>query len=120
MRRFALLAFVLLTGCYNAKMKAPVTPTGEKYSDTGVSFFWGMTNTTTIAAECPHGMAYAEVYHPWWGVFIVAPLTLGIITPLRKVYQCAAPAAAASPAGPQIVVMQAPAAVAPAPTPPSK
>ena len=90
-------------GCYNAKIRAPVLAHGEKYSDLGASFLWGATNTTTDAIECPHGLAYVESYHPWWGVFLVGPLTLGIVTPIRKVYRCAAPS---QPGGAQVVVVQ--------------
>lgn len=105
------LAVSLCTGCYNAKINAPIrrqTGEGAKHVDTSVSLFWGATNTTSDAIECTAGLAYAEVYHPWWGQFLVAPLTLGIITPIRKVWICAdpVPTAQAAPGGPQIIVVQ--------------
>ena len=110
------------TGCFNAKIRTAAAPLpgGEKHSDTGVSLFWGMSNTTSDAIECPNGLSYAEAYWPWWGYFLVSPLTLGIVVPIRKVYICAAqPAAPAASAGPQIVIVQPAAAPVPpaAPTP---
>lgn len=84
-----LASAVGLTGCYNAKIRTAAHPDGPRYVDTGVSLFWGASNSTTLAIECPHGLAYAETYHPWWGNFIVAPLTLGIVVPIRKVWVCA-------------------------------
>lgn len=106
-----------LIGCYNAKIRAPVrqqTGEGAKHVDTGVSLFWGATNTSSDAIECPAGIAYAEVYHPWWGYFLVSPLTLGIVTPIRKVWICADPSPSqGAQGGPQIILLQ-PGSVAPA------
>lgn len=110
----AAVAISLMTGCYNAKITAPVRQGGVKHSDTGASLFWGLTNTSAQALECPGGMAYAETYQPWWGVLFVQPLTIGIVTPIKKVWICAeaggpvgaAPAAPAT--APQIIVIQTP------------
>ena len=111
----ATLALLTVTGCYNAKITAPVQQGGVKHADTGVSLFWGITNTSAEAIECPAGMAYTETFQPWWGVMFVQPLTLGIVTPIKKVWICvnptaAPPAAPAAPGGapPQVIIMQAP------------
>lgn len=87
-------------------------------SRVGVSVLWGLTNSNTDAVECRHGMAYTEVYHPWWGILFVQPLTLGIVTPLRKVYQCAAPPSATPPQ--QVIIMQPPPMQPPPPMAPPK
>lgn len=109
----AAVAITMITGCYNAKITAPVRQGGVKHADTGASLFWGLTNTSSEALECPGGMAYAETYQPWWGVLFVTPLTVGIVTPIKKVWICAEPGgvAAAPPAAaaaPQIIVIQTP------------
>lgn len=113
MKRLLLLAVsaLMVTGCYNAKITAPVRQGGVKHSDTGASLFWGLTNSSSAAVECPAGMAYTETYFPWWGQMFIQPLTLGIVTPIKKVWICVEPGGAAAPAAqPQIVIVQTPAA----------
>ena len=77
-----------VSGCYGAKVVSGARGNGTTIHDNGFSLFWGLTTTTT-AAPCKNGLSFVKTYHPWWGFFI-SGLTLGIITPITKVYMCAA------------------------------
>jgi hypothetical protein len=106
MRRFhPLLLLVLLAqvGCYTGRMTTRAARGSEVYAHSGASLLWGLTTVYIAADECPNGLAQAETHFPWWG-YIVAPLTVGIVVPIRTEYTCVA--------GP------APAPVAPAPVAP--
>jgi hypothetical protein len=83
---------LLASGCYNARVVAPVqgqVGEGSRHAETGVSWLWGMTATKSEAVECPAGLASTETYQPWWGAFFVAPVTAWIVTPIRKEWTCA-------------------------------
>lgn len=81
-------------GCYRAAVRAPVSEAdgGREYSDIGAVWLWGATRTTSKAVECRNGLARTQTKIPWWGVLFIVPLTIGIITPIRTHYTCAAPA----------------------------
>lgn len=95
------LVIVLLAGCFGGAVSSAAGK-GTTESRIGVSLFWGLTTTRTQAVECQNGLAEVEVYWPWWSAMFISPLTAGIITPIKKVYTCTAPAARAS--GPAHVV----------------
>jgi hypothetical protein len=78
-----------LPGCFVTRISSGAAPMGERDGRTGASLFWGITSTTGDADECHHGFSWVESYHPWWSP-IVTGLTIGIVTPLRMQWQCAA------------------------------
>ncbi len=86
------LGFVLstFTGCYMSRVVAPGRA-GTKHSDTGFSFFWGITKTTHGAVECPYGLQEVTHYWPWYS-YILQGITLGIVSPIKREYVCAEPA----------------------------
>lgn len=98
MRRFlavASLALVFSSGCYRAVIKTPALPTQQEETETGASFVWGLTPTTTRASECTHGISKAEVVWPWWSP-IVYGLTGGLVAVINTEYTCAGPGPAPS------------------------
>jgi hypothetical protein len=76
-----------LPGCYTAGVESPVQR-GARHHDVGVSWFWGLTPTVADAQECRRGLAEVRTWLPWYA-YIVAPLTLGIVTPMKKKWTCA-------------------------------
>jgi hypothetical protein len=93
MRRLstALLAALLLaatSACYTARVASPVPPGVKRQTDHGTIWFWGMWRSETKADECRAGLAEVYTSTPWYG-YIVAPITLGIASPVVKTYSCA-------------------------------
>jgi hypothetical protein len=83
-----LCALLLCGGCFGGAVRTGTgNPGSVKEKDTGVSWLWGLTETETTANHCRNGLSEVEVYWPWWG-FIPQVLTLGIVTPITKVYRC--------------------------------
>lgn len=87
-RALLLLALLSATGCYTARVvsRAPAGVQGQR--DHGAILFWGMWGSRTDAYECREGLAEVATWTPWYG-YIVAPLTLGIVSPVVKSYRCA-------------------------------
>jgi hypothetical protein len=92
-------ALVWVSGCYGASITTPAHSTGAQHRDTGVSWFWGLTTTGTHATQCRNGLAYAHTYFPWWA-YVVQFFTLGVVTPITKVYTCVASGPATAPGAP--------------------
>ena len=65
----------------------------ESDTRTAFSLFWGITDANFDLSDCPYGVAYAEVWDPWWG-WLPEIFTLGIASPKRLHYVCASPSAA--------------------------
>lgn len=87
------LACVLLVsslGCFTAGVSSPVARLGDERGASGVTWFWGLTSTVKYAEECRTGLAEVKTWVPWYA-YIVSPLTLGIVTPMRQEYICARP-----------------------------
>ena len=82
---FLALALTISMGCYGAGVRTQL-PSGPRASDTGVSWFWGLTSTNTNA-YCETGLASVKTSIPFWGL-IVSGITLGLITPINKRYAC--------------------------------
>jgi hypothetical protein len=83
-----LVAFTAsLPGCYTARVESPVQR-GSRNDDVGITWFWGLTTTTADAQECRKGLAEVTTWLPWYA-YIVAPLTFGIVTPMKKKWSCA-------------------------------
>jgi hypothetical protein len=80
----ALLAPV---GCFTAGVSSSASREGSHKSDTGVVWFWGITDAVKNAEECTGGLAEVKTQIPWY-TYIVAPLTFGIISPVNRQYYC--------------------------------
>jgi len=76
-----------LPGCFTAGVEATVAR-GSRHSDVGWTWFWGVSNTITDAQQCRKGLAEVETWLPWYA-YLIAPLTFGIVTPIKKQYVCA-------------------------------
>ena len=79
---------LLATSCYTAGVNSPVARAGHEHSDTGVVWFWGISDADLYAEECQAGLAQVVTGFPWY-TYVVAPLTFGIITPVSRKYYCA-------------------------------
>lgn len=90
-----LLVFLFVGGCYRGVVRSPAREVGQPIEDTGATFVYGLVGTTTDAKDCVHGIARAEVFWPWWGG-LVNVISFGIVTPVRMMYVCAAPATEAA------------------------
>jgi hypothetical protein len=93
MPRTALAALLLValaasTACHTAGVISPAPPGVKRQNDHGMIWFWGMWRSETKADECRAGLAEVYTYTPWYG-YIVAPITLGIASPVVKSYSCA-------------------------------
>jgi hypothetical protein len=84
-----LLALLAPTGCFTAGVSSPAARDGNHKSDTGVVWFWGISDAVKNAEECTGGLAEVKTQFPWY-TYIVTPLTLGIIHPVNRQYYCAA------------------------------
>ena len=84
------LGVLLLTqaGCYHAVVRAGPRGPYPVVSRTSWNLFWGLTDAEFTLVECPRGVAYAEIWEPWWAFFPVA-LTAGVLSPQRLNYACA-------------------------------
>lgn len=109
-RRGVLATLIALTGCYHAVARSG-QQAGAEETRTGWNLFWGLFDANFDITNCPNGIAYAEVWHPWWG-FVPEIITLGIAAPQRLTYVCSAATAQMQPA----VIMQQP-GYAPPPAP---
>jgi len=93
-RRFAPFIIVLVlatSSCYRAIVRTGQPAAQQQpVSTIGISFLYGISSVTTVAAECTNGLAETNTSLPWWGV-LVAGITVGLITPWETQYQCAAP-----------------------------
>jgi hypothetical protein len=84
---------VLSQGCFSSIVRA-TGPAGRSYSSAGASLFWGITTPTHGATECQFGLKQVEMWRPWYS-YLVAAITLGIVTPITSEWQCmGAPAGA--------------------------
>ena len=103
-RRSSLLVIAILatlafgSGCYHAVIRAG-GQAGIEQTRTGWNLFWGIADANFDISDCPSGVAYAEVWRPWWG-FIPEFITLGIASPQRLAYVCSAPAGSYGPPPP--------------------
>lgn len=79
--------FLVSTGCMTAGVNSPASRAGTRRSDTGVIWFWGITDAVKYAEECTSGLAEVRTQLPWYS-YIVAPLTLGIVNPVNRQYYC--------------------------------
>jgi hypothetical protein len=86
----ALLLLALATGtaCFTAGVVSPAPAGVKRQNDHGMIWFWGMWRSETNADECRAGLAEVATWTPWYG-YIVAPITLGIASPVVKSYTCA-------------------------------
>jgi hypothetical protein len=80
-------SLVPLSACYTAGVESPIAR-ASRYDDVGVSWFWGISNSVSDAQQCRKGLAEVETWFPWY-TYIVAPLTIGIVTPIKKAWTCA-------------------------------
>jgi hypothetical protein len=87
-RVVAIVLCMMLTGCFSYTLRSSTAGDGVVHQGRGSALFWGLRGVQRHAHECPEGMAYARTYQPWWS-FIVATLTIGIVTPWRSQYECA-------------------------------
>jgi len=77
-------------GCFTAGVSSPAARLGDERRSGGVTWFWGLTSTVKYAEECRTGLAEVQTWVPWYA-YIVSPLTLGILPPMRQEYICARP-----------------------------
>ena len=86
--RFALavLAVGLLQGCFSSVVRA-TGPHGTQHSSGGASLFWGISTPTHGATECSNGLKEVQMYRPWYS-YLVALITLGIVTPITSQWEC--------------------------------
>lgn len=82
----ALALCVLLQGCFSSIVRA-AGPSGSRHSSAGASLFWGITTPTHGAKQCPAGLKEVEMYRPWYS-YLVAVVTLGIVTPITSEWEC--------------------------------
>lgn len=82
----ALLATFLLQGCFSSVVRA-TGPAGSEHSSAGASLFWGITTPTHGATQCANGLREVEMYRPWYS-YLVAVVTLGIVTPITSRWEC--------------------------------
>ena len=61
-------ALALGGGCYHAVLRAG-GQAGPEQTRTGWNLFWGIADANFDISDCPNGVAYAEVWRPWWGSF---------------------------------------------------
>ncbi len=89
-RILSLLALVCLSsGCFRYGVSSSVPNDGVQRMQKGPVFAWGLVGQEKLAEECPNGVARSESYMPWWGGLVMG-LTIGIVTPWRVEYVCAA------------------------------
>lgn len=81
-----LAASVLLQGCFSSVVRAQ-GPRGERYSSAGASLFWGITTPTHGAKQCAYGLREVEMWRPWYS-YLVAVVTVGIVTPITSEWEC--------------------------------
>ncbi|WNG49208.1 hypothetical protein F0U60_37640 [Archangium minus] len=91
MTRFVcvVLMCLSLTGCLRVVVDSPAARSGQRDSDSGVSFV-GLTTVTADARLCTHGIAKVETYMPVWG-WLLGVFTGGIVPGMKAEYHCAAP-----------------------------
>ena len=97
----ACLAMLSLQGCFSSAVRAS-GPSGSRHSSAGASLFWGITTPTHGATQCTNGLKEVEMYRPWYS-YLVALVTIGIVTPITSQWECmgdsqAAPIAPIAPA----------------------
>ena len=77
---------VLLQGCFSSIVRAN-GPSGERYSSMGASLFWGITTPTHGAKQCAYGLREVEMWRPWYS-YLLAVITIGIVTPITTEWEC--------------------------------
>jgi hypothetical protein len=77
---------LLLQGCFSSVVRAN-GPHGPRYSSAGASLFWGITTPTHGAKQCQAGLKEVEMWRPWYS-YLVAVVTLGIVTPITSEWEC--------------------------------
>lgn len=93
MNKLLVLALsMLLQGCFSSVVRAS-GPSGKTYSSAGASLFWGITTPTHGATQCQYGLKEVEMWRPWYS-YLVAGITLGIVTPITSSWECMGPPAA--------------------------
>lgn len=76
----------LLQGCFSSVVRAN-GPRGERYKSAGASLFWGITTPTHGAKQCNNGLKEVEMWRPWYS-YLVALVTIGIVTPITSEWEC--------------------------------
>ncbi|MFO0694345.1 MAG: hypothetical protein U0230_12365 [Polyangiales bacterium] len=104
MLRFArvvsVFALISMTGCFSYGVRSRQPTDGVLHTARGPVYAWGLAGQEHLTPECENGVARAKSSMPWWGGF-VSLVTIGIVTPWRVEYSCAAPEGmAAAPATP--------------------
>ena len=77
-------------GCHHTVLRAGPRLPAPVENRTGWNMFWGIIDADIDFADCPHGIAFAEIWYPWWAYFPEV-FTLGILSPKRVRYSCAQP-----------------------------
>lgn len=77
---------LFLQGCFSSVVRAN-GPRGERYSSAGASLFWGITTPTHGAKQCSNGLREVEMWRPWYS-YLVALVTIGIVTPITSEWEC--------------------------------
>jgi hypothetical protein len=88
----ALLALLVLPGCYHATVNTGMTPgTQTIHQPWANSFVFGLVPPPTVEAmeQCPSGVARVETQHSFLNG-LVAFLTFSIYTPMDILVTCAA------------------------------
>ncbi len=109
------LAVLASPGCYHTIVKTSATRAEVRESEIAWHLLWGLVAARVDASECKNGLAKMTTTTPWWSCLVV-PLTIGIASPQRVQYTCAAPPAYAPPVAPPAY---APPAAAPPPPAPA-
>ena len=78
---------LLLQGCFSSIVRVNNGPHGERYSSAGASLFWGVTTPTHGAKQCAYGLREVEMWRPWYS-YLVALVTIGIVTPITSEWEC--------------------------------
>lgn len=89
------LSALLFSGCFSSIVRA-TGPSGSQHSSMGASLFWGITTPVHGATECQYGLKEVEMYRPWYS-YLLATITLGIVTPITSTWECMGPPQGAPP-----------------------
>jgi hypothetical protein len=96
-----LVASVLLSlaGCYNTVIRSGPPGQMAPVEATTFNFAWGITTAGVYTPECTSGVSKVEVYTPWWN-YLLAPVTIGIVSGHITEYTCTPSAQAVAPPRP--------------------
>jgi hypothetical protein len=86
-----LLATLLLSGCYAAKIDTGRAPSNKVITKKFAScWVYGLVPPATVltATECPEGVALVETQHSFLN-YVVGAVTFGIYTPIQISVTCA-------------------------------